>query len=614
MKSSSFSILLKILGRNKWSYLVSSILFIGVIFLRTIEPKVFQWLTDELVTLSKTHKAVVNHVVSFPILESITRNFSPIISTLLYFSILYVMVTFARSIVVFGANTINATSTESALSRLRNKLFSHLQGISIHHYIHHSKGEIIQRSTNDLEVVKGFIQGNIVEVIRIFFMVVFSIIIMCKINILITVISICLMPIVVVLSFRFYKREKHIWEQHEAESDLLNTIIQENIQGIRTIKAYANEPLAIDTFEKQNQRRLDAGIKHIELHSFYWPAMNFVVFLQIVVSNLCAIYLASIGVLTIGELLGIGIFVNMMLWPLRQVSSVLSNFSMAMVALQRIDELLTLPSEEDIEYISDEPIKGNIEFVNVSFQYPGQKTYALRNVSFKIEAGEKVAIIGPTGSGKSTIGKLLMRLYEPTEGTILLDGLDIRTYSKLFLRQHLGIALQSSILFSASIRENLCSVSPKATSNVIEKTMEMACISDLLTRYDEGFNKMIGERGINLSGGQKQRMALARLLLKKPDLYILDDVTSYIDELNEQSILRSLKEVINNCTCIVISHKLSSIVFADKIVALNHGRVEQIGNRETLVNIEGYFKVIYNLQTEGKAEKIETTLANYQWN
>jgi len=589
-------------------------MFIGVIFLRTIEPKVFQWLTDELVNMSKANGSIVKHMVRIPFLELITRNFSPVISVLLYFSLMYVLVTFARSITVFGANTINAVSTEDALARLRNKLFSHLQGISIHHYIHHSKGEIIQRSTNDLEVVKNFIQNNIVEVIRLFFMVVFSINLMIKINLIITLISICLMPIVIFLSFRFYYKEKKIWEQHEAESDLLNTIIQENIQGIRTIKAYAEESSAINAFEKQNQRRLAAGIKHIELHSFYWPIMNFVVFLQIVISNLCAVYMASIGMLTIGELLGIGIFVNMMLWPLRQVSSVLSNFSMAMVALQRIDELLTIPSEEDIEYQSENSLMGDIEFRNVSFMYPGQKNYALKNVSFQIHAGEKVAIIGPTGSGKSTIGKLLLRLYDPLEGTILIDHRDIRSYSKIYLRKHLGIALQNSILFSASIKENLSSVNPTASGEIIQKTMEMTCIADLLTRYDEGFDKMIGERGINLSGGQKQRMALARLLLKKPDLYILDDVTSYIDELNEQLILKSLAQEMAGRTCIIISHKLSSIIFAEKIIALNHGCVEQIGKQESLVDVDGYYNIIFNLQTEGNSVLNKSSVTNYLWN
>lgn len=575
-------------------------MFIVVIFLRALEPKVFQWLTDALVQMKNSPGSIVKHVINIPFLELVTRNINPLISALLYFSLLYILITFARSIIVFGANSLNAVSTEEALRNLRDKLFSHLQKIAIHHYIHHSKGEIIQRSTNDLEVVKSFVQNNIVELIRIFFQVVFSFIIICKINVLITLISLCLMPFVVYLSFRFYKKEKKIWEKHEAESDLLNNIIQENIQGIRTIKAYARESLAIEEFETQNTRRLDAGIKHIELHSLYHPAMDLLVFLQIVISNLSAIYLTSKGILTIGELLGIGIIVNMMLWPLHQLGSILANFSMAMVALQRINELLLVPVEDDIVADDSYTIKGDIEFRNISFSYPGQECLTLKNVSFKIHAGEKVAIIGPTGSGKSTIGKLLLRLYEPSEGTILLDNRELKSYSKAYLRKHLGVALQNSILFSASIKENMFSVNPSATNPMLFETMEMACISGLLDNSEEGFNKMIGEKGINLSGGQKQRMALARLILKKPDLYILDDITSYIDEMNEQTILLSLKKIMTDRTCIIISHKLSSILFADKIIALNYGCVEQIGTQESLNHINGYFNVIFNLQTEGK--------------
>ena len=233
---------------------------------------------------------------------------------------------------------------------------------------------------------------------------------------------------------------------------------------------------------------------------------------------------------------------------------------------------------------------------------------ALRNVSFHIKQGEKVAIIGATGSGKSTIVKLLLRFYEPTEGFILLDGRNINLYSKQFLRHRLGVALQNSILFSASIKENLKSVKTDASTKMLTNAMEMARIEDLLQKTDEGLDCMIGEKGVNLSGGQKQRLALARLILKNPDVFILDDVTSYIDEINEQAILGSFSQLMSNKTTIVISHKLSSIVFAEKVIVLNHGNVEQIGDREALANTEGYFNIIYHLQTE-KSLQTENSIA-----
>ena len=590
-------------------YLLSSLLFIGVIFCRTLEPKVFQWLTDNLVQFGKNHDASVLarlHQLSF--LNFITNHFQPLVIILFYFAALYVLVTLVRSLTVFTANAINAKSTETALKRLRDKLFSHLQSISLSHYVSHSKGEIIQRCTNDLEVLKDFVQNNIVEVIRLLFMVVFSLIMLCNINVAFALVSMCLMPIVVILSFRFYHREKEIWEYHESESDKLNTIIQENIQGIRTIKAFAKEDKAIEQFEAQNQRRLEAGIKHITLHSLYWPAMNFVIFAQIVVSNLFGIYCASKGIMTLGELLGAGLFINMMLWPLKQVSNVIAKFTMAMVAIERIDELLSIPEEEGM-FKKDmfDTINGEIEFRNVSFSYPGKSALALKNVSFHIKPGEKVAIIGATGSGKSTIVKLLLRFYEPTEGSILLDGRNISLYSKQFLRHNLGVALQNSILFSASIKENLKSVKTDASTRMLTNVMEMARIDDLLQKTDQGIDCMIGEKGVNLSGGQKQRLALARLILKSPDMFILDDVTSYIDEINEQAILGSLSELMSNKTTIVISHKLSSIVFAERVIVLNHGIVEQIGDRENLAEAEGYFNIIYHLQTEKSLQTENST-------
>ncbi|NJK96419.1 MAG: ATP-binding cassette domain-containing protein, partial [Bacteroidales bacterium] len=219
-----------------------------------------------------------------------------------------------------------------------------------------------------------------------------------------------------------------------------------------------------------------------------------------------------------------------------------------------------------------------------------------------------VAIIGPTGAGKSTIIKLLLRLYEPAEGTILLDNLDIKAYSKAYLRNHLGVALQNSILFSATIRENLRAVNPGIETAKMMDALKMASIASLIENNEAGLNKMIGEKGINVSGGQKQRLAISRLLLKKSDIFILDDVTSYLDELNEQTIMESLRKAMGNCTCILISHKLSSIFFAEKIIVLSQGTVKQSGRRNVLEKLDGYYNIIFNLQTEGKTASKEITI------
>jgi len=274
---------------------------------------------------------------------------------------------------------------------------------------------------------------------------------------------------------------------------------------------------------------------------------------------------------------------------------------MAMVASKRIKELLDIPLEE--EHKTDfriQELKGEIEFKNVSFNYPGEPVYALKNVSFQIHAGERVAIIGPTGSGKSTIIKLLLRLYEPTSGIITLDGLLLTCYPKQFLRNRLGVALQNSVLFSATIEENLKMVQSSATESMMLDAMKKASIENILHKMKPGLKNRIGEKGVNLSGGQKQRMAIARLILKNPDVYMLDDVTSSIDELNEQAIYKEMRGMLGKKTCITISHKLLSIVFAEKVIVLNRGRIDQIGNQHTLATVEGYFNFICNLQAGGE--------------
>ncbi len=608
-KSESLQLFMNVLAHNKWSYLFSSFMFVLVIFFRTLEPKIFQLLTDVTISISNQGLEASQDVFSFQFIRFFTPFFShEIYASLFFFALLYILVTCARSTLVFLAHILNSKSTEKMLSNLRDKLFSHLQQIPIHYFVDHSKGSIIQRSSNDLEVIKIFFQNNFVESVRIVFLVLFSLGIMMQISVMATFVSICLMPLVVYLSIRFSQEEKKIWEEHEKESDRLNTLIQENIQGIRTTKAYAAEKPAIRQFEEQNQRKLQAGLKHNHIHSSYWPVMNLVVFTQIVLSNIFTIYLTSKGLLSVGELLGIGIYVNMMLWPLRRVSSIISNYTMSMVALRRINELMQIPKEENkqLPFIhSKQRLIGDIQLENVSFRYPNQQEYALKNINLSIPGGKTVALIGPTGAGKSTLYKLLLRLYEPETGSIWLDGQPLAHYPRNFLRTRCGFTLQNSILFSDTIKENMRTFSPEASQLKIQEAFRLASISELSDTNNNWMEKMIGEKGVNLSGGQKQRMALARVFLNDKDMYLFDDVTSYIDEINERTIWQSVREKVKGKTCLIVSHKVSAISFADHIIVLDKGHILAQGSPDELARKEGYYKTIIELQSSSKQAHYE---------
>jgi ATP-binding cassette, subfamily B, bacterial len=591
-KLSSLQVLMQVLGRNKWAYLASSVLFIGVMFMRSLEPKVFQWLTDSLLENSLYQGR------GGGFLESLVNKIGSIEGTLVFFGLMYVAIALVRGTGAFLAHYINALSTENAMERLRNRLFAHLQSIPMYQYVIHSKGEIVQRSTNDLEVAKGFIQNNFVEVVRIFSMLFFSTAMVASISLWATFISLVLMPIVVVMSLAFYKRQRLVWERHERQSDALNNLIQENIQGIRTTKAFGMGHAAIESFEKRNRMKLETGISHFRLHSYYWPAMNLVVFLQIVVSNLACIYMASIGMLSIGEMLAVGLFVNMMLWPFRKLSEILSNFTMAMVALERIGELLALEPEDTGGGIQPESISGSIVFDKVGFKYPGQHSWAIYDISFSLAPGERLALVGPSGSGKTTVLLLLMGMYKPTEGNIYIDSKPVSSYSTHTLRTKIGMALQSSIMFSDSVLGNMLSVSPEASEQAVYSCMKAAQIDSIAGGSHAGLAKMIGEKGVNLSGGQKQRMAIARLLLKNPDVIVLDDSTSYIDEGNEAALLKELDKFASGKTCIFVSHKLSALRFCGKVAALDSGRLLQYGLHDMLLQQPGYCRTMYQLQTD----------------
>jgi ATP-binding cassette subfamily B protein len=594
--------LFKVLDRWKWHYVFSSVLMIFALFVRSLEPKILQITVDNVISYFSSGGSegqFANDFVSrffYSILPPIsTDNLEWVLISL---GIIYMVISILRGGVLLSASALTASSSEKAIKKLRDTLFSHIQKLPLRYFSTVPKGELIQRSTGDIETVRRFILSQIVEVVRMSAIFLFSFTMMYIVNPRYALISVAFSPILIISSYLFFKQERKVWEKHEAEADRLNSIVQENLNGIRVVQAFANEKYEIEKFERQNKRKLGIGLKHVLLHTFYWPTSDFLVNLQITISIIAGGYFAITNQITIGELLSFYSYIMMVSWPMRQVGRVLSQMGMAIVAIDRIYKILQAEQEKQDGNVITHRLKGEIEFKDVHFSYDGQASEkVLEGISFKIQPGEKVAFIGPTGSGKSTIISLLVSLYQPNQGEILIDGENIKTLSRRSLRKKIGVVLQSPFLFSTTVRGNIVYANPGAEENNILNSVKIAKVDEIEDVLPDGFSTLVGEKGVTLSGGQKQRVALARTLLTEPDILVLDDVTSAVDTQTEHSILQALEEPMSSKTTIIISHRITSIQKADRILVLSNGKIVQEGNHRELVEMEGYYNEIHNIQS-----------------
>lgn len=606
----NFQRLYGLLGRWKWKYLSAAALLILAIFVRNLEPKILQITVDNVVTYYQSDGSngqfgddFFSKLFYWVLPELTAENLTVILLTL---GLIYVVISLLRGGLLISSHTLKAASSEKSVKHLRDKLFAHIQKLPLEYFNRISKGELIQRSTGDIDTIRNFILGDVVELVRVTAIFVFAFIMMFAIDPVYAFISVALSPLIIGSSYIFFKRERVVWEKHEEEADKLNAIVQENLNGIRVVQAFANEQFEIDKFDRQNREKLAIGIKHNRLHTFFWPLSDLLVNLQIIISIMAGGYFTIQHQITIGELISFYAYILMIAWPMRQVGRVLSKIGMALVATSRIYDILDAEKEPlDGKGIYRRFI-GEIEFRNVSFKYDDNaEEYTLKDLSFLVRPGEKMALIGPTGSGKSTIIKLLAGLYEPDEGEIFIDGQNIRQFARQELRQRLGIVLQTPFLFSTTVKENIAYADPEMNEDDIINSAKTAQLHNVRDSLPDGYETLVGEKGVTLSGGQKQRVALARTLASRPDILVLDDVTSAVDTHTEHAIFSALENRMDGITTIIISHRITSIQQADRVIVLDNGRIVQEGSYYDLERIDGYYRQINEIQTSLESEILD---------
>ena len=497
----------------------------------------------------------------------------------------------------FGTRTATARGSEGFVKGLRDALYSHIQRLPFSWHVGHNTGEIIQRCTSDVEVIRNFFTNQLLEVIRIVFMIVYYMVIMFSMDWRIALISAVFIPVVLLYSGIFYSKISKRFRTADEAEGILSTNVQENLTGVRVVRAFGRERYEVDKFNKKNSRFSELWVELGKLMSVYWALGDLMTGLQIMSVIAVGAAFAANGEISAGTLLAFISYNSSLTWPIRSLGRTLSEMSKSGVSIDRVAYILRAEEEKVLPEAKTPPMDKDIRFNDVTFSYEGLKP-VLSHLSFTIPAGKTFAILGGTGSGKSTIAALLDRLYDlgPGEGSITVGGVDIREIRQDYLRKNIGLVLQEPYLFSRSIGENIAITRPGAGLAGIRQATTIACVDDAIDTFSDGYDTVVGERGVTLSGGQKQRVAIARMLMQEAPIMIFDDSLSAVDAETDAKIRAALKERMGSATVILISHRITTLMQADEILVLKDGELSDIGTHHELISRPGIYKDIYDIQ------------------
>ncbi len=488
----------------------------------------------------------------------------------------------------------SAVASESIAQNMRDALYDRLQNVNYDYYVKAETGDLIQRCTSDVDTVRRFLSMQLVEVGRAIFMLVMAMAIMFSLSVGMTLLAMSIIPVIFLFSTLYYVKIKDIFLECDESEGKLSAVLQENLTGVRVVRAFARQPYEREKFDQTN---LDFRGKVTDLISqlaLYWSFSDFLSMLQMGIVLIAGIYWTVAGNMTLGTLVLFTTYEGMLLWPVRQMGRILTDMGKTTVAMGRIKEILDQPL--DITEEGKKPvITGNVDFDHVYFQY-AEGIEILQDISFSAKQGQTIAILGPTGSGKSSLMHLLHRLYEYDKGSIKIDGVELKEIDKKWIREKVGIVLQEPFLYSKTIKENLHMAQDSADEERIYQSAKIAAVHDVINNFDKGYDTMVGERGVTLSGGQKQRVAIARALIKDCPILIFDDSLSAVDTETDASIRKALRERKQDVTTFIISHRINTLSEADLILVMEEGGITQIGNHQELMNQQGLYRRIWEIQ------------------
>ncbi|WP_449353996.1 ABC transporter ATP-binding protein [Virgibacillus natechei] len=518
-----------------------------------------------------------------------------------YIAVIFFVLMAIKAVSSFSFQYLGDLFGITAVYKLREALYGKLQVLSFKYYDNAKTGDLMSRLTADVEMFRNFLSFGFADLIQAILLFVSSIIVMSFYSIPLTIVTMAAMPFLIIVVYRFDKRVHPAFRSIRKSFGRLNTRVQENISGMNTVKSLSREDFEIDRFSSSNQNYRQNYLTTSGIWAKFFPLMEFI-------GNICVVallafggYLVIYGELALGELVAFFSLVWYMMNPLMNLGFIINQFSQAKASGERLLEILD--AREDIvekENAEDRAIEGHVTFKDVTLTYTTDDDSALKDISFDAPSGKIVGLIGATGSGKTSITQLITRFYEAEKGEVLVDGIPVSDYKLKNLRKYIGFVLQEPFLFSTSIRENIRYGNTDMPEEKIINAAKRAQAHDFIMEMPQGYDTMLGERGMGLSGGQKQRIAIARAICINPSILILDDATSAVDMETEFAIQKALKEVMQDRTSFIIAHRISSLKHADEILVLDEGEVAERGTHEELLQNNGPYVRIYNIQYQDR--------------
>lgn len=593
-KSGKLRLLAAFLRGTKRFYLVAILAAALASLAELIQPQIIRAAVDN---------ALGGKPANFPafILRAVERigGFPALSERLWIFAATVLVVALIQVLSQYLFKVYETKATETLVQNMRCGLFSHMEHLPFSWHMRHHTGDIIQRCTSDIDTAKNFVSEQLTSILRTVLMLLLSLFFMFGMHPALTWIAMAPMPVILLYSFFFHNKIGDGFETCDENEGRLSAIAQENLTGVRVVRAFGQERAEIEKFRKQNQYYTALWEKLARLMSRFWCTSDVLSGIQIMLVVVFGAYFCIHGSMSEGEYIAFLSYNAMLVWPIRTLGRMISEMSKAGVSLERIAYIMNSPAETDAPGAYDAPMNGDIAFHNVSFHYENAPDI-LHNISFEMKSGTVLGILGGTGSGKSTLMLLLDKLYdlEEGQGSITVGGVDIRQIRTEHLRRSIGMVLQEPYLFSGTIKDNIGIATPGITLTEIRAAAHAAAFDKTVMSFPEQYETVVGERGVTLSGGQKQRAAIARLLTGNPPIMIFDDSLSAVDTETDAKIRHALTEHFGKASIILISHRITTLCHAGKILVLEHGRIAEEGTHEELKHAGGIYQKIFEAQSE----------------
>ena len=507
---------------------------------------------------------------------------------------------------LYGFRVANVRGGETLVKTMRDTLYRHIERLPFQWHMQNHTGDIIQRCTSDIDTTRNFISEQLTSLIRILIMLVLSVVFMLGMNVSLTMIAMAPLPVIVWYSVFFHHKFRKGFQECDENEGKLSAMVQENLTGVRVVRAFGRERYERDRFGKQNEHYTNLWVKLGRLMAFFWSSADILSGVQIMLVVVFGVLFCLRQGMTAGEFIAFISYNGMLVWPVRQLGRMISEMSKAGVGIDRIGYIMDSEEEKDSPDAGEPPMDGDIRFEHVSFAYEGCPEM-LHDIDLAIPAGSTLGILGGTGSGKSTLMYLLDRLYPLPEGSgrITVGGVDIRKIRLDHLRRNIGIVLQEPFLFSRTLRENLAITVPGLEEEELRAAARTACLDETITGFTKGYDTFVGERGVTLSGGQKQRAAIARMLTRQTPIMIFDDSLSAVDTETDAKIRAALEKRFGSATIILISHRITTLSKADQVLVLDHGKVAQLGTPAELSSRPGLYRQIEEIQSYHPEDAME---------